>query len=562
MAAEQKHCSFPQGFALWFCDPWMSFNASVMPKEQEIKTAESVVAYIGEKIPLALMVSNSANYSRGFRVTIGNRYDQMEPADLKTGELLPDKIALREVVFIEGRNDKQIRSSLPDALPLLNEAGVLQVGPYQTRQLWITVDTAGLKAGEYEFQIVVRALEDIQGRSAASRPVEMPSKTATVKVKVLPLAMPARPNLDVCVWEYDRWILGPSGPAIIGDITANGAANIMLLDVNSDGLTRGEDFGKILEPGWTPERINFKKMDKIIDLKKGPGRKFLVWNMAAWFDERVCKVNTEKGKKLCLQWIKACVDHLKQRGMGYDDFLVEIVDEVYKANVDNDYAVAKGLKELDPRIKIFQTVGGDTRFEDIKRMAPYVDVWCVWDCRIDKADELEFMKATGKPVWIYRCSLYAKVLSPIGYYRSLPLMAWKYGLNGCGMWSYDFGTGNLWDEFDTRGWNFGDSAIIYPGANGPILSKRWEGWRRGMDDYKALQLLSELIRNAKGRGGLHGPLCPRKRAFGSIGAGNSPSGSRLLLPGFSGKNPSSDRSTPRAGGSGFIAASGKDFKFL
>jgi len=76
-------------------------------------------------------------------------------------------------------------------------------------------------------------------------------------------------------------------------------------------------------------------------------------------------------------------------------------------------------------------------------------------------------------------------------------MSWKAfrdGYTGIGFWAYaDSGNGDnpgsVWDDFDGRN---PDYAVIYDGDGTSILSsRRWEGWRMGIEDYELLAMYAK-----------------------------------------------------------------------
>ena len=67
------------------------------------------------------------------------------------------------------------------------------------------------------------------------------------------------------------------------------------------------------------------------------------------------------------------VEHLKHNGIGYDRFALYPYDEYIG---DDFYDLARLIKEIDPRIKIFANSYGKGPRE-FKRLKDLVDIWCV-----------------------------------------------------------------------------------------------------------------------------------------------------------------------------------------
>ena len=80
---------------------------------------------------------------------------------------------------------------VPDALPALDEAGLVTLLPQHAVKIWLSVDTHGVAPGNYIGRITVAPLR----REAA--PVELP-----LAIEVLTLRMPAGFPLTLCTWDY------------------------------------------------------------------------------------------------------------------------------------------------------------------------------------------------------------------------------------------------------------------------------------------------------------------------------------------------------------------------
>ena len=468
---------------VWEEEPWRLFDPAAVVNEKAAPEKIGITSYINERVPVALMLANRSDRPLDVRVAIGAGLDRHAPSEPSADQIPPEKIELREVVVVRARDSDGAERFIPDALPRLNEAGVIHIAPHEARQLWININTAEMKAGKYSEQLMLFS-------SAPGEPMKI-----SLDLHVLSLELPQRPSISAAMWEYEPWVIGRNGQAVVQDITRNGKVDHLFLDIASGGLPWGKRLGSIKKTGWSAGQIDFSLMNQVIQRKKGHG-KLILLNTAAGFHEQVMSLDEAKGRELYLQWVRACLDNMRAQGIPDDQVMLQVKDEASGEWSARNLLLTRMFKEQMPTVPIFQTVGADTAFEDIRQLGGYVDVWCVWGLRIKRRDELNFMKATDKPVWVYQCAVSSKVLSPSGYFRATPLIAWREGLQGCGIWSYDAGSGNLWNDFDGK---HGDSATVYPGANGPVTSKRWEAWRRGMEDYSALELLRTLVDRAAER---------------------------------------------------------------
>ncbi len=115
----------------------------------------------------------------------------------------------------------------------------------------------------------------------------------------------------------------------------------------------------------------------------------------------------------------------------------------------------------------------------------------------------------------------AGIVNPALFHRILPWFAWKYKASGIGFWAvmywYDDVNGTLLDVWvdDPANWIYfrtidhiqnGDGWFVYPGdkvnehagqpdVNGPVSSLRLELFRKGLEDYKYLQLVENNLNN-------------------------------------------------------------------
>ena len=142
------------------------------------------------------------------------------------------------------------------------------------------------------------------------------------------------------------------------------------------------------------------------------------------------------------------------------------------------FSVAKKiLRDIDPRLRIFSD--RTASLDEYKAAASYIDIWCPhFGSLAGQAEDgrLEFMRSTGKPIWAYDEGYDQRVRSPYAYYRLKFWLAWKYRLQGCTYWKF---SGD-------------DVGIVYDPrlpAPDPVTSRRWEAWKKGLQDYKCLEAL-------------------------------------------------------------------------
>ncbi|MCK4824556.1 DUF4091 domain-containing protein, partial [bacterium] len=194
-------------------------------------------------------------------------------------------------------------------------------------------------------------------------------------------------------------------------------------------------------------------------------------------------------------WLHAWFEYMKMLGIAYEGYALYPIDEpgLREGLVDQYISYAKVIRRVDDKVQIYTDPVAGATMADLKKMAPYVDIWCpnrngyLLDIGLDK---LKFIQSTGETIWTYECEANAKHQSPLGYYRSQSWLAWRYGLTGIGFWSYCTARHDPW--YTPVGGH--DYLLIYQG-DGVVTSKRWEAVRDGIEDYNMILLLKQTIKN-------------------------------------------------------------------
>jgi hypothetical protein len=154
--------------------------------------------------------------------------------------------------------------------------------------------------------------------------------------------------------------------------------------------------------------------------------------------------------------------------------------------------MAKLAREADPKILMYTDPVERIKVEELREMAPYVDIWCPNRLGLllkeETVEKLDIIKATGKAVWTYECMSNAKHQSPLAYYRAQAYLAWRHRMTGIGFWSYCTSQDDPWFLPTLRH----DYLLVYPG-DGVVSSKRWEAVRDGVEDYTLLDALRQAV---------------------------------------------------------------------
>ncbi|MCM8772362.1 MAG: DUF4091 domain-containing protein [Candidatus Omnitrophica bacterium] len=168
--------------------------------------------------------------------------------------------------------------------------------------------------------------------------------------------------------------------------------------------------------------------------------------------------------------------------------------------------LAKLVREVDPEIKIFISYPEGVPGEEGELPIDLIDIWCppvswgVGPTRLNEKLITDF-KSKGKKFYVYYNRIFLVDLPAISS-RVVPLMMFKYGIDGLLIWSTNYYTyAKNVDPWDPETWYYmkGDGILLYPNEkwDDVIDSIRWELLREGLDDYDYLYYLKGVLEKKK-----------------------------------------------------------------
>ncbi|MGI6459593.1 MAG: PQQ-binding-like beta-propeller repeat protein [Candidatus Hydrogenedentales bacterium] len=452
-------------------NPWAPFGAFDEILEERLQEPEvAIEAFSGEVEDAALNVFNLGTVPLQVRV-------ELDPLVLEgaseTAPLAPrDVIAIHEVVSVP----TQSLDLSADVLPRINSGYVLILPAWDARQLWFAVRTKGLAPGRWTSTIRLRTLE-----------VESREFTAPLTIDVWDAALPETQALKHCNWGYVYRTPRMQGfeDETILDRVAHGN------NVFVTGLVPRVAYD---ETGALAGELDYTEHDAYVR-RYAPHGMILFHNTGGITGPG--GIGSDAYRKAFVAWMRAWVAHLKDMGLGYDQFAMYPVDEpgLEEGLVERYLFFAQLAREADPKILMYTDPVARIRKEELVQMLPYVDIWCpnLEGFLLDEnQDKLEVIKNSGKTLWTYECLDNAKHRSPLGYYRAQPWLAWHHGLTGIGFWSYCTSVADPW----YRPENTLDYLMVYQG-DGVVLSKRWEAVRDGIEDFDMLVVLRDAAQKAR-----------------------------------------------------------------
>lgn len=460
----------PKGsFFAWRFNPWAYFDArdTVATPGNRTEQLETALC-VGEYDSLALNVTNVSGQSLEVRVWA---------EDLAGTENTPAKnpVEFRRAVTVPTIR----REMVADALPLLDQGGLLRIPPMESQQLWISVNAKDLKPGEHTVTVKLKSVEP--DPTVVSLPLH---------IKVHNLELPRPRPLRFCLWAYDGSDLGTDRPDVLRDLIDHGVTVFFGVSPKATCTPQGELVGP----------LDFAEHDENV-ARLGPHGILLYGHPQGAVSGQ--PFLSEPWKKAFIAYLRAWAAHMKELGRDYSQWALYPYDEPsspFTETTLNLVEVAKLIREADPNILIYANPTSGTTMETVKMLTGLIDIWCPSAELLERLgpELVPAAKQVGKEVWFYDASGGAHTLSCLGLYRWRFWYAWNQGFTGAGWWTYALhGNVDRWDGPNETGDFF---ATVYDGPGGVVGSKRWEVAREGIEDYELLYLLRESIRKAESAG--------------------------------------------------------------
>jgi putative pyrroloquinoline-quinone binding quinoprotein len=475
----------PEGtFAAWEFCPWAYFNPTeTVPNKSDKTEGLKTTLCAQEHDSIAINVTSFVDQTLDIRIWAEDL------KKVKGEETIPwgSHLEFRRAVMVPTLR----RERVADALPILDQASILPVSSLETQQLWMTVDTSGLKPGEYTTAIHLKTVEP--------DPTEI---ILPLEIEVVDLELPSPSPLKFCVWAYSA-----DAPDYEVENLVDHGVNVHFgISPTATCDENGEIIGG----------LRYEKHDASVERLSKHGILLFIGSQGSLRGQPFL---SEPWKKAYIKYLRAWVQHLKRLGVGYDDFALYPYDEPsspYSRTTLNLVEVAKVVREADPNILIYTDPSSGTTRKTLEMFDGLIDIWCPSSELLERFEDeiIPFAKRVGKHVWFYDASGRARTLSCLGIYRWRFWYAWNRGLTGAGWWTYKHGS-FLWDGLTPDGSYYNH---VYDAPGAIVTSKRWEASREAIEDYEVLYLLREAIRNAEARGVSTGQLANAKQVLSELPA--------------------------------------------
>ncbi|OGV32480.1 MAG: hypothetical protein A2020_02190 [Lentisphaerae bacterium GWF2_45_14] len=478
-----------------FSLPLVPENIQVNDKKIECKSA------INEFKSSAILVTNLTNETQDYRVLLcAEENNGIEVFGLKgiNGAFPDGKIEMRQAVRVKDGDGKSHQQRF-DPLVLMNQAFTITVPPKDSGLVWLTFDCRDVKPDLYKGFIRVIPLNEAAKFELTKKGWEYfgTMRDIPFELELWPIELSRKPAIPLWLMkaaanekffrdmiEHDNRIFQLSPYLFKTDFDENGFA-VGKFDETISGIVKNH-----LE--WA------KKYKVDIQFLLG----FSAYNI---FQNHVLKnkfkYGTEEWKNAWKSWIKEIDKFFKEHGVGAKDYYVEVWDEPHVPDAEKVIETCRLAKEASPETQFQITFGASKHSsENMKKMLPFVDVWCLWGAYYDDPDFkpfLEILKSEKKEVWMYFCNTNIRA-SLYRYYR---VHAWRGLCNKnpkLGLFTYLNGPGG---HYGRASWKTcAEGALIYNSLNEPVTSIRYECLREGFEDLKYMKKLEEMLSLGKTKG--------------------------------------------------------------
>jgi len=372
----------------------------------------------------------------------------------------------------------------------------MDLAPRECRRFWITVKVpADAPPGLYRGYLEVT----FAAASAARIPI---------RIEVLPFRLKDDPTKAFGMYYYDpRRHLGPKdSPAVRAAVEER--ARKECVDMREHGMNTVQLSGLRLKTIEKKKKyqLDFSALEANIRWYRSTGLLRRPSMLGFWVVQTPYRHFTGRG------WPK----HIRDIPLGPPEYYAVVTDlvrqleaarrrhpewpELYYYPIDeasNEAApflarMLQAIKEV-PGTKTYVTQVFERASSRV--IEKWVDVWCsAWFS--EDREGVARARAKGQVFWCYPNFVACNRGVPNGARMTYGFAFWRSGYSCLIPWHYQAVCGNPFNDFDST---YGDWCCAYPGPDGPIPTQRWEAMREGIDDYRYIYTLQELLARAEKR---------------------------------------------------------------
>jgi hypothetical protein len=383
--------------------------------------------------------------------------------------------ALRPLFSATNKLDRGLMEDYLTNGEVIKDFPTLHLPPGGTALLWVTAQLKGAAPGAY---------------TAA---INTGSENIPLKLQVQPLTLPL-PNRWVRFWGNE--------PASSSNLWTDEVAVRREM-----GYQR--DLGASVWNVW-PEENNYAQMARQILAERDKRSAQYVMVLSADIQSRgyTGQLDPEKFddaiKNLIREKTLKLAERARELGLSYADWSIELWDEPTVHNMKSWAAVARLVKEADPRVQIYMNPLFWTRegtnpegFVTDERQVKELSGW--YNELVDISVPIQG-QVNVKAYPLANAQFYNFLPRKVRAYfthpnpgRSLAWEAFTRGYNGWGSYAYFSPRKDPWNDFDHPEFDY---QIVYPGPDGYIPTIESESMRESWEDYRLLTLLQQQGKTA------------------------------------------------------------------
>jgi len=450
------------GFRLFSRDYMVRCTYKTSPRPGERLTGLKVFGSPGEYEPVTLSIRAHKSLPK---VSVELDGDLVSTAD-KTEKIAADAVDIRVVMPMSRWLDKQRVEELEY---LLMKKPTVDLAAGRTRRFWITVKIpTTAAAGRYEGKLQI--CQD--GALLAEVPYE---------IEVLPIQLAELDDIAYFMYFPVEWLPEwAHSKAYLKKVLADMKEHGINATTARTARPDGHPLLTTAMPGFLSIADTLEAID---ETKLLPANGKVIWIWAAAHSAR-----------------SLFAEEVRKRG--YEMVFYAIDEPGTEEKYKQVRAVVPMLRKNCPGVPIATAISD----EGIKAVGDYYDIWIRPMVQVDEARIAE-AKRRGKRLWIYECQLAPTDTLTSRYTFGYGL--WRTGATGASFWAYCSGGRQAWDRFGQRPpkdytdydpsyTHYYDFVWCVP--DGPIPSVGWEAAREGIDDYRYLRTLEQLIAKAQAAG--------------------------------------------------------------
>lgn len=454
--------------------PYEPFFGKLSDLDRPVESV-AVTLFQGEWVDLAWNVMNLSDRPLALRFT--TRYGEPNES-FKLG--LPGLTTLWQQALPVAAGDGRVTWDAISPIP----AGVIQVPPGQSSQVWLSVQAPRQASGNFSGHLVIEPID-----SATCEWTTIP-----LTVRVIPVSLTEKSAIHQFTWNFG--FAEPSqrtwSRIHLEDLAAHGVDVCMISGLRFLSRPKANSQGDLIDP------LNFAQIDELLDLSQDLFHYYYI--TIDIFEKGVLRNDLfglgfdDPGyEKAFKTWLKTVVSHIKSKGISEDRLLINSYDE----SVDKNYQmISRWIKEVFPQVMIIANSCTDDPVE-AKKLQDQTDIWMPHYKHFffdPYQPFLQMIKSAKKPVWCYFYSEGSneKAQHPAKHYLVKFWWAFANQVTGMSYWAQQY-YGDPWTRTRVDHLGMYDTSLVYPTEGGLIPSRRWQAWRQGWQDHCLLTLTSEYL---------------------------------------------------------------------